>query len=205
MLNSLRSIVQEVNSARDLPSVLRIIVTRVKATMDTQVCSIYLRDSQDCYTLMATEGLNEAAIGQVSLAFNEGLVGMVAAREEPINLDQADSHPKYQYFPKPERSATAPSRVPIIHHRIAWRTRRPAGNGANLMRVKKPFGHYVRATRGRYRPCRSHGRTERQRREQPRERNLWRRRRAGSGDWPRDGDFPAGGSHRRALSNLRGC
>ena len=75
MLNSLRSIVQEVNSARDLHSVLRIIVARVKGAMDTQVCSVYLRDPQGYYTLMATDGLNEESIGQVRLAFNEGLVG----------------------------------------------------------------------------------------------------------------------------------
>jgi phosphoenolpyruvate-protein phosphotransferase len=118
MLNSLRSIVQEVNSARDLHSVLRIIVARVKAAMDTKVCSVYLRDPQGYYTLMATDGLNEEAIGQVRLAFNEGLVGMVAAREEPINLDQADSHPKFQYFPETgEERYSAFLGVPIIHHR----------------------------------------------------------------------------------------
>lgn len=118
MLNSLRSIVQEVNSARDLGSVLNIIVTRVRAAMNTQVCSVYLRDEQGMYCLMATEGLNQEAIGQVRLAVNEGLVGMVAAREEPFNLDQADSHPKFQYFPETgEERYSAFLGVPIIHHR----------------------------------------------------------------------------------------
>lgn len=118
MLNSLRSIVQEVNSARDLASILRIIVTRVKAAMDTEVCSIYLRDPNNLYTLMATDGLNSSAIGKVRLRINEGLVGMVAAREEPINLDQADSHPKYHYFPETgEERYSAFLGVPIIHHR----------------------------------------------------------------------------------------
>lgn len=118
MLNSLRSIVQELNSARDLNSVLNIIVTRVRAAMSTQVCSIYLRDDQGMYCLMATEGLNQEAIEQVRLAKNEGLVGLVAAREEPINLDQADSHPKFQYFPETgEERYSAFLGVPIIHHR----------------------------------------------------------------------------------------
>lgn len=119
MLNSLRSIVQEVVAARDLNTVLGIIVTRVKAAMSTQVCSIYLRDGAGRYVLMATEGLNTQAIGKVYLAANEGLVGMVAAREEPINLDQADSHPKYQYFPETgEERYSAFLGVPIIHHRV---------------------------------------------------------------------------------------
>lgn len=118
MLNSLRSIVQEVNSARDLNSALSIIVSRVKAAMNTQVCSVYLRDEQGLYVLMATEGLNKEAVGTVRLAPKDGLVGMVAAREEPINLDQADSHPKFQYFPETgEERYSAFLGVPIIHHR----------------------------------------------------------------------------------------
>jgi len=100
MLNSLRSIVQEVNAAPDLNSVLEIIVSRIKHTMATQVCSVYLRNQQGVYVLMATEGLNKTAIGHVTLSKNEGLVGLVAKREEPGNLDDAESDPKYQYFPE---------------------------------------------------------------------------------------------------------
>ncbi|NHO66599.1 phosphoenolpyruvate--protein phosphotransferase [Aestuariicella hydrocarbonica] len=118
MLNSLRSIVQEVNAARDLASALNIIVQRVKAVMATEVCSAYLRDGKGQYVLMATDGLNANAVGHVSLALGEGLVGYVAQREEPINLELATAHPKYQYF-----EATGEERyssflgVPIIHQR----------------------------------------------------------------------------------------
>lgn len=118
MLNSLRSIVQEVNSARDLRSALNIIVKRVRAVMATEVCSAYLRDGTGQYLLMATEGLHENAIGNVSLAIGEGLVGHVVARAEPLNLELATAHPKYQYF-----EATGEERyasflgVPIIHQR----------------------------------------------------------------------------------------
>ncbi len=118
MLNSLRSIVQEVNSAKDLASALEVIVVRVKAVMDTQACSVYLRNEQGRYTLKATEGLNKEAINRVHLAKNEGLVGMVAAREEPINLDEADTHPKFCYFPETgEERYSAFLGAPIIHHR----------------------------------------------------------------------------------------
>lgn len=118
MLNSLRSIVQEVNAARDMKSALAIIVTRVKQAMKTQVCSVYLRDPQGEYVLMATDGLNASAVGQVRLAAGEGLVGRVVVREEPINLEQAESHPSYQYFPETgEERYSAFLGVPIIHHR----------------------------------------------------------------------------------------
>ena len=118
MLNDLRSIVQEVNSARDLGSALNIIVSRVKAVMQTEVCSAYLRDESSNYQLMATDGLNQQAVSHVSLAAGQGLVGYVAAREEPLNLERARAHPNYQYF-----EATGEERyssflgVPIIHQR----------------------------------------------------------------------------------------
>ena len=118
MLSSLRSIVQEVNAARDLPAVLRIIVERVKKTMNTEVCSIYLRNPQDEYVLMATEGLNAEAVGRVILPRGRGLVGLVAQREEPVNLDRAEEHPKFEYFPETgEERYSAFLGVPIIHHR----------------------------------------------------------------------------------------
>ncbi|MCP8900701.1 phosphoenolpyruvate--protein phosphotransferase [Gilvimarinus xylanilyticus] len=118
MLNSLRSIVQEVNSARDLNKALAIIVTRVKQAMHTQVCSVYLRDPAGDYVLMATEGLQQAAVGQVRLGRGEGLVGRVVAREEPVNLEDAEAHPAYQYFPETgEERYSSFLGVPIIHHR----------------------------------------------------------------------------------------
>lgn len=118
MLTALRSIVQEVNAARDLASVLSIIVVRVKAVMNTEVCSVYLRDAGGDYVLMATDGLNLDSVGHVRLALNEGLVGHVAAREEPINLERAENHPKFQYFAETgEERYSAFLGVPIIHHR----------------------------------------------------------------------------------------
>ena len=119
MLGPLRSIVQEVNAARDLPAVLDIIVRRVREVMHTRVCSVYLRDKQSgSYVLMATRGLNPSAVGQVYLAPGEGLVGNVVSREEPINLEQAEAHPAYHYFPATgEERFSAFLGTPIIHHR----------------------------------------------------------------------------------------
>ncbi|AXS84409.1 phosphoenolpyruvate--protein phosphotransferase [Marinobacter sp. Arc7-DN-1] len=119
MLSILRSLVQEVNSARDLQEALDIIVSRVQKAMGTEVCSVYLLDpATNRYILMATEGLYRKAVGQVSLAYSEGLVGLVGAREEPINLEDAPSHPRYRYFPETgEERFRSFLGVPIIHHR----------------------------------------------------------------------------------------
>jgi len=119
MLSMLRSIVQEVNSASDLRDVLEIIVHRVQEAMETEVCSIYLLDQdKNRYILMATKGLNQNAVGQVSLGYSEGLVGLVGVREEPINLEHAQEHERYRYFPETgEERFESFLGVPIIHHK----------------------------------------------------------------------------------------
>lgn len=119
MLNTLRKIVQEVNSAKDLKTALGIIVLRVREAMGSQVCSVYLLDPEtNRFVLMATEGLNKRSIGKVSMAPNEGLVGLVGTREEPLNLENAADHPRYRYFAETgeERFASFLG-TPIIHHR----------------------------------------------------------------------------------------
>ena len=119
MLGMLRSIVQEVNSATDLGDVLGIIVSRVQEAMHTEVCSIYLLDpQQNRYVLMATKGLNSDAVGKVTLGHSEGLVGLVGVREEPINLEHAQEHERYRYFPETgEERFESFLGVPIIHHK----------------------------------------------------------------------------------------
>ena len=119
MLNTLRTIVQEVSAASDLEAALQIIVHRVRAAMHTEVCSVYLYDEENTrYTLMASEGLNTSAVGRVTLAPSEGLVGLVGSREEPINLEDAASHPQYHYVRETgEERYKSFLGVPIIHHR----------------------------------------------------------------------------------------
>ncbi|OEC33681.1 phosphotransferase system, enzyme I, PtsP [Pseudomonas cuatrocienegasensis] len=119
MLNTLRKIVQEVNAAKDLKAALGIIVQRVREAMGSHVCSVYLLDPEtNRFVLMATEGLNKRSIGKVSMAPNEGLVGLVGTREEPLNLENASEHPRYRYFAETgeERYASFLG-SPIIHHR----------------------------------------------------------------------------------------
>lgn len=119
MLERLREIVQEVNTARDLQSALDIIVTRVRAAINTQVCSVYLLDQEiNSHVLMASEGLKKEAVGHVSLQVGEGLVGLVASNAEPVNLEDAKSHPNYHYLSETgEEQFSSFLGVPIIHHR----------------------------------------------------------------------------------------
>src|SRR6478735_8096693 len=111
MLNALRKVVQEVNAAASLEQALWLIVQRVRAEMSTQVCSIYLLDTtSQRYILMATEGLNRDSVGKVRLGLGEGLIGLVAKR------DDAESHPQYRYFPETgEERFRSFLGTPIIH------------------------------------------------------------------------------------------
>ena len=119
ILDSLKTIFQEVNAARSLPEVLTIIVTEVQAAMNAEVCSVYLFDETDSrYVLMATKGLRQESIGKVRLQMGEGLVGLVAAKEEPLNLQNADKHPNFVFFEEiGEDIYHSFLGVPIIHHR----------------------------------------------------------------------------------------
>ncbi|MEQ8315667.1 MAG: phosphoenolpyruvate--protein phosphotransferase [Gammaproteobacteria bacterium] len=119
MLEQLRGIVQEVNAAKDLQSALDIIVHRVRKVLGTQVCSVFLLDTDlNSHVLMASEGLKKEAVGHVSLEVGEGLVGLVAKYAEPINLQDASLHPSFHYLKETgEELYHAFLGVPIIHHR----------------------------------------------------------------------------------------
>ncbi|MBD3898087.1 phosphoenolpyruvate--protein phosphotransferase [Halomonas sp. ML-15] len=119
MLDVLRRIVQEVNSARTLEAALSTMVRRIRKAMRTDVCSFYLFDTaQQRLVLNDTIGLHSRAVGQVSMRLGEGLVGLVGQREEPLNLEDAPSHPLFRYFEETgEERYSSFLGVPIIHQR----------------------------------------------------------------------------------------
>ncbi|STF80912.1 phosphoenolpyruvate-protein phosphotransferase (PTS system, enzyme I) [Escherichia coli] len=100
MLTRLREIVEKVASAPRLNEALNILVTDICLAMDTEVCSVYLADhDRRCYYLMATRGLKKPRGRTVTLAFDEGIVGLVGRLAEPINLADAQKHPSFKYIP----------------------------------------------------------------------------------------------------------
>ena len=119
MLTRLREIVEKVAAAASLTDALDLLVNETCLAMDTEVCSIYLADNdRRCYYLMATRGLKKPRGRAIALAFDEGIVGLVGRRAEPINLADAQSHPSFKYIPqvKEDRFRSFLG-VPIIHRR----------------------------------------------------------------------------------------
>lgn len=119
MLDILRRVTQEVNAAKDLQSALDIIVERVHSAMTTEVVSVYLLDAeQRQLVLRANRGLNQDSVGKVAMALDEGLVGLVAQRAEPINLKDAAAHPQFKLIDElGEEPYNTFLGVPIIHQR----------------------------------------------------------------------------------------
>jgi len=92
MLEILRKIVQQVNAADGLAEALEIIVSNVRESMGTEVCSVYMRDPQSGRLVFrATKGLNQAQVGIASLAPGEGLVGLTDQAEAVVETDSYQS------------------------------------------------------------------------------------------------------------------
>lgn len=119
MLELLHDIVQKVNDAPDLERALGIIVRRVKQATSADVCSVYLSDfDNNEHVLMATEGLQKEAVGEVRMRFGQGLIGLVSQRAEPLNLDDGPMHPSYMFASETgETSYHGFLGVPIIQNR----------------------------------------------------------------------------------------
>ncbi len=119
MLTTLRRIVLEFSQEPELKSALLGMVGQVKKAMNTDCCSIYLADyHKQHFLLMASDGLATDSLGQTSIGFSEGLVGLVGQREEPINIANAQEHPHFIHAPEVhEDELNAFLGTPIIHQR----------------------------------------------------------------------------------------
>lgn len=97
MLLTWRQIVREVSAAPNLQAALALMVRRVKDSLPVDACCLYLTDSRnDQYVLTAADGLNPAAVGQVRVGRQEGLVGLVGERRELVVVTDAAAHPRYR-------------------------------------------------------------------------------------------------------------
>lgn len=69
--------------------------------LEVDACSIYaVEPASGDLVLTATMGLNQSSVGQVRMKPSEGLTGLVAETQSPVFVDDAGSHPRFQYFPE---------------------------------------------------------------------------------------------------------
>lgn len=76
------------------------VVEIIAAGFSSEVCSVYLLRAGDILELFATQGLKKASIHLTRLSVGQGLVGEIAARAAPLNLADAEAHPKFVYRPE---------------------------------------------------------------------------------------------------------
>lgn len=119
MLKILKRIVQEVTTANHLADALSILVKRVQKAVAADAVSVYLIDNKHAeYVLIATEGLNKLAESRVRVGLDSGLIGLIGRREEPLNIENAPSHPDFHRNSLiNEEHLNAFLGVPIIQHR----------------------------------------------------------------------------------------
>ncbi len=73
------------------------VVRLVANNMIAEVCSVYFMRGGEILELFATEGLKKEAVHKTRLRVGEGLVGHIAATKMPLNLSNAQQHPKFVY------------------------------------------------------------------------------------------------------------
>jgi phosphotransferase system enzyme I (PtsP) len=99
-LNLLARITQLIGDSQDFRETVDNIVAMVKQEMHTDACSLYLYDEEkNKLVLVATEGLDDAAIGKVDMPPSEGLTGLVFETRTPLIVQDAHKHPRFRYFP----------------------------------------------------------------------------------------------------------
>lgn len=84
------------SAAASLPDIADLVARELKS--DASV--IYVARAGEVLELAATYGLNIGAVGRTRLRVGEGIVGMVAASGDALNLADAQNHPRYVYRPE---------------------------------------------------------------------------------------------------------
>src|SRR4051812_39406773 len=97
LLRRLREVMAEPVSAQVR---LDKIVVLIANNMVAEVCSIYVLRADSTLELYATEGLKREAVHLTTMRAGEGLVGLIAAQAQALNLPDAQSHPAYSYKPE---------------------------------------------------------------------------------------------------------
>jgi signal transduction histidine kinase len=94
----LHEFAQLATQARNWDELMRTVVDRTTAAMKVEVCSLYLLDRDgERLTLAATNGLDVAQVGKVSLLMGEGLTGRAAASRMPVSTRDVTTDPRFSW------------------------------------------------------------------------------------------------------------
>jgi len=119
MLSQLRQIVELFGDANTVSDAMNLLVQQTKKTMEIDCCSIFITNKEtEKLTLMASEGLASQVVGGTHFNLDEGIVGLVYQKGEPINLAHVSEHPQFKYLPSSnEEQFNSFLGTPIIYKR----------------------------------------------------------------------------------------
>lgn len=99
-LEALHAINRAATSHLQLSEMLDTVVQVVKATTNSDASAVFLYDeSTGLLSLEATEGLNQAAVGNITLRLGEGIVGRAAIEGTLISAPNARQHESFLTHP----------------------------------------------------------------------------------------------------------
>ena len=96
------------------------LVRLVASELVSEVCSVYVLRPGDVLELAATEGLKHEAVGRTRLRVGEGIIGLVGATGQALNLPDAQNHPAFVY--RPETGEEPYASMLVVPVRRAGRT-----------------------------------------------------------------------------------
>ena len=143
----LNEIAQMATQARDWDELMHSIVDGTTAAMGVEVCSFYLADHERMrLTLAATNGLDRAQVGKVSLSWGQGITGRVAATRTPIAVEDVTRDDRFAWVRGFDIEAlTGMLSVPLVWHDgvVGVLTSRRATH-AYSSRARSPFSRRSR-------------------------------------------------------------
>ncbi len=96
-LRLLRDIRDIMAQSGDAQKKLDLVVESIASGIESSVCSVYLLRAGDVLELFANVGFKRSSIHTVKLGIGQGLIGLVASTQVPLNLKDAKSHPEFVY------------------------------------------------------------------------------------------------------------
>ncbi|CAN2043921.1 phosphotransferase system, enzyme I, PtsP [Candidatus Magnetomoraceae bacterium gMMP-1] len=99
-------------------STLKQIVRLIADNYETDVCSVYLLESDmKNLVLKATVGLSENSVERVRMRIDEGLTGLTLEKMEPVFIVNPFDHPRYKFFKESgEEIYKTFLGIPLIYH-----------------------------------------------------------------------------------------
>jgi DNA-binding PucR family transcriptional regulator len=115
-LHYLQKLAAEAASTMERDELLSLVIRETTGVMEADVCSLYLHDqSRGGLVLTATNGLNQAAVGNVVLAPGQGITGLVASSLKPLSVADVATDPRFKWIEGlDEERFTSMLSVPIM-------------------------------------------------------------------------------------------